>query len=192
MLEQLANITAFEWITLSAVILGPILAVVVTREIDRRREKRTNRLAVFKVLMRTRGTRLNPEHVGALNLVEIEFYKEKKVSDALETYFDHLNGKVDERWLKASDHLFTKLLSEMAKSLGYKMEQLQILTGGYAPQGWADNENMQAKIQTRLVDLLEGRAGFPVVPYIASGNIQAAPSPTEDTAPPGFPPKPSA
>lgn len=192
MLEQLANVKFFEWITLSAVLLGPILAVLVTRFIDKKREQRANRLAIFKVLMRTRGTRLNPEHVGALNLVEIEFYKEQKVSDALQKYFDHLNGKVDERWLKVSDHLFTKLLSEMAKSLGYKIEQLQILTGGYAPQGWANNETLQAKIQTRLVDLLEGRCGFPVIPYVATGDTQTVSSPVNTTVPTGFPPRPTA
>jgi hypothetical protein len=45
---------------------------------------------VFRTLMRTRRMRLNPDHVGALNLVEIEFYRQADVIAAWETYWEHL------------------------------------------------------------------------------------------------------
>ena len=104
-----------EWLTLFAVFFGPIAAVYVTRFIDASRENRQRRLELFKTLMKTRGTRLHYEHVGALNLVEIEFYKEQRVLEALERYFQHLNDAVTpNNWQQKSNHLFTKLLSEMA------------------------------------------------------------------------------
>jgi hypothetical protein len=34
----------------------------------------------------------------------------------------------------------TKLLSEMAKVLGYNLQQLDVLEGGYYPQGFFDIE----------------------------------------------------
>ena len=192
------------WITLAAVFFGPIFAVFVTRFIDVKREKKMNRLTVFKTLMSTRGTRLNREHVGALNLVEIEFYNEEKVSNVLQKYLDHLNGATDsknsELWLRTSDHLFVKLLSEMAKSLGYGIEQLQILTGGYAPQGWANDENRHALLQKMLIDLLGRKIALPittdvVVPSTSQGgarNDDVLPQTVKCVVPPpGFPPIPS-
>jgi hypothetical protein len=171
-------------LTIAALVLGPLLAVGATRLVDGWREKRNKRTELFKILMRTRGVRLSPEHVGALNLVEIEFYKEQKVLDALEKYFQHLNDdSAKPNWAQKSVHLFTKLLSEMARSLGYEIEQLQILTGGYAPQGWETTETRQTKIQEKLLALLEGKSSLPVV----SANI-SAPSTSQIT--PGFPPSP--
>jgi Family of unknown function (DUF6680) len=34
---------------------------------------------IFKTLMPTRRTPMYPEHVGALNLIELEYYKDKTV-----------------------------------------------------------------------------------------------------------------
>jgi len=198
MLDQLQAVKTFEWITLAAIILGPILAVVVTRRIDAKREARANRLAIFKTLMRTRGTKIHHEHVGALNLVEIEFYNEGKVADALQKYFEHLNNGTEgtdaDRWLKRSDHLFTKLLSEMARSLGYGIEQLQILTGGYVPKGWEDAENRHSEMQKKIIELLHGKRTLPVTTYAVQPALNAgnddAPRTMQIAVPPGFPPVP--
>jgi len=65
--------------TIVAVFLGPIFAVLVTPWVDNERLKQNRRMEVFRTLLRTRRIRLNPDHVGALNLVEIEFYGEKGV-----------------------------------------------------------------------------------------------------------------
>src|ERR1700693_3746623 len=99
MFESLKEIKTYEWLTLAAILIGPIAAVFMTRFVDWRRERRSQRLGIFKNLMRTRGSRLHHEHVGALNLVEIEFYKEEKVLSVLEKYFEQLNKKpIDESW----------------------------------------------------------------------------------------------
>ena len=183
----------FDWLTLAALIIAPIAsaigAVVVTRFTDARTARKKRRLDVFKVLMRTRSTRLNSDHVGALNLIEIEFYKEQKVLDALERYFQHLNNRnsAADGWLQTSEHLFTKLLSEMARSLGYQIEQLQILTGGYAPQGWIESENRQTEIQRKTLALLEGKISLP----ITAGSNTSPAAPAVFTPPPGFPPPPA-
>ncbi len=184
------TIRVFDIISLVAIILGPILAVFVTRLVDRKREKRARRLEIFKTLMRTRGARLNPEHVGALNLIEIEYYKEKRVLNALEIYFQHLNEsrpvtdtEVD-KWAKASDHLLTKLLYKMAKSLGYEIEQLQILTGSYSPRGWEENEFRQTRIQERLISVLSGESPLFVRDISRNNPAQKV------SVPPGFPAPP--
>lgn len=180
-----------EWLTLFAVFFGPIAAVYVTRYVDAIREKQSRRLDIFKTLMKTRGTRLNYEHVGALNLVEIEYYKEPRVLDALERYFQHLNDAASpNNWHQKSNHLFTKLLSEMARSLGYEIEQLQILTGGYAPQGWEDNERRQTVLQEKLIAFLDGKISLPIQAAQINTGSTANSSP-RFVVPPGFPPPPA-
>lgn len=180
----------FDWLTLFAIFAGPIFAVIATRIIDSRRERRERRLGLFKTLMRTRGARLNQDHVGALNLIEIEYYKEQRVLTALEKYMQHLNDRRSnqthtdvEIWLKNSDHLFTKLMYEVAKSLGYEIEQLQILTGGYSPQGWAEVEERGANIQKKLLAFLNGEIPLPI-----RGTVSGS---TNFEVPPNFPPPPA-
>jgi len=67
------HMTNGEWINLAAILLGPILAVLVTRFIDSRRETQSRRMEIFKTLMRTRRTPTYADHVGALNLIEVEY-----------------------------------------------------------------------------------------------------------------------
>src|ERR1700683_4667288 len=76
--------------TIIAVIAGPILAVLVTRYVDERRIKQTRRMNVFRTLMRTRKMRLSADHVGAINLVEIEFQGEQQVLVRWKEYWNHL------------------------------------------------------------------------------------------------------
>jgi uncharacterized protein DUF6680 len=70
-----------------ATFAGPIGAVIVTRLIDRKRAQRDRQLDVFRALMRTRKGALQPDHVNALNLVEIEFHKVSTVLAADPTPF---------------------------------------------------------------------------------------------------------
>ena len=60
-------------LTLLAIASTPFTSIWITRTIDHRRERRERRMDIFRQLMRTRRTPITPEHVGALNLIEIEF-----------------------------------------------------------------------------------------------------------------------
>ena len=61
-----------DWITVLAIIAGPILAVQAQKWVKRVREK-NQRLWVFKRLMTTRGATVSPGHVEALNAIDLEF-----------------------------------------------------------------------------------------------------------------------
>lgn len=73
-----------------AILIAPFLAVFAQRQIDLWREQRQRKLWVFKTLMATRGRTLSPEHVQALNMIELEFQKssEKPILDAWKEYYD--------------------------------------------------------------------------------------------------------
>ncbi len=173
--------------TIIAVLLGPILAVWVTRRIDEGRLKQTRRMDVFRTLMRTRRVRLNPDHVGALNLVEIEFYGEPAVIEAWKNYWDHLRQpfpKVPEeqqQFLKHQEGLLTKLLHAIAQSLKFNIEQMDILEGGYVPQGWLNDEQTARELRALALDILSGRRGIPVVPLNLPAANSPYPPPPEET-----------
>lgn len=180
------KITWFEIITLIALIVGPVIAVIIARNMDARRAKRERRMDIFRTLMRTRRIQLNPEHVGALNLVEIEFKDQAAVITEWKNYFKHLGVehprrteeqlkdemtqeekqqrtiKYDERIAKEREKLLAKLLHTIAKVLDFKVEQLEIFEGGYVPQAHANIEWEQAVIRRFMVGLYFGDLKVPI------------------------------
>ena len=134
-----------------AVLIAPFLAVFAQRQIDLFREQRQRKLWVFKTLMATRGRTLSPEHVQALNMIELEFQKssEKPIRDAWKEYHDHLNSYPREGenqkeraavWDEESGKLLVNLLSKMGATFSYKFDVVQIKKGAYSPQGHATTE----------------------------------------------------
>jgi hypothetical protein len=163
-----------------ATFAGPVFAVLVTRRIDDSRRVRDRRLDVFRSLMATRRAYLAADKVRALNLVEIEFYGVSAVEDAHREVMKHINTPqpLPEGWSDRQRKLLTKLLSEMAKVLGYEIQQLDVLDGGYYPQGFADIELEQQALRRSLIEVL-------------SGNRPLIVSPAGPTPPAPFPPPPA-
>lgn len=177
MLENL-NMEAKDWITVCAVILGPIFAVQAQKIIESIREKKSRRLSLFKKLMSTRGERLNREHVQALNMIDIEFYgrrllgsrfqnkREKAVTNAWKNYNDNLSSKSNyeslEMWFKDGDSLFIKLLYEMSQSLGYDYDEVQLKRDCYRPEAHANVENAQLNVLEGLAKVLNQERSLPM------------------------------
>ena len=80
-------------IMIFAVFLGPIFAVQIQKHLEIKRESRNRKLYIFHTLMSTRATTLSQNHVTALNMIDIDFYNNKKVIDAWRIYYDHLNSQ---------------------------------------------------------------------------------------------------
>jgi hypothetical protein len=83
------TMTTNEILTIVALVAGPVMSVFITRYLDDTRAYKSRRMDVFRTLMRTRRTVLSPEHIGALNLVEIEFAKDPSVLTAHKALFTH-------------------------------------------------------------------------------------------------------
>lgn len=66
--------TISDGLMIIAILIAPFLAVFAQRRIDIWREHRQRKLWVFKTLMATRGRALAPEHVQALNMIELDLY----------------------------------------------------------------------------------------------------------------------
>jgi hypothetical protein len=86
----MATFTISDGLLILATIAGPILAVQAQKWVERATEKRRQRLMIFTTLMNTRATRLAPDHVQALNMIDLVFNgknaKDKAVIDAWRQY----------------------------------------------------------------------------------------------------------
>ena len=187
--------TLTDCLTILAIVLGPIVAVLITRWLDDRRERLARRMDVFRTLMRTRRNNMSPEHVGALNLVEIEFSADDDVMKNWRALLNHFgtvqvrrpdethpsDAKPDDpevrqrnerfytRLTTERQSLLAKLLHAMAKALRFPAEQLEIFEGGYTPQGWVDQETEQMLGRRFLLEVLRGDRAVPVVVYQGGG-----------------------
>ena len=67
----------------------------------------------------------------------------------------------------------TKVLSEMAKTLGIRVQQLDIFEGGYVPQGHVDIEREQVAIRRLLSEIADGKRSLPI--EIRAGDLPQGP-----------------
>ena len=163
-----------DWVTVVAVIAGPILAVQIQKYLEGLKQNKARKVQVFKDLMATRAATLAYQHVVALNMVGLEFQGKKysKVVNAWKTYLDHLSSfpKDDEAmakvWGEKKNDLLSDLLYEMGISLGFDFDKVHIKKAGYIPKAYEDQELEQSLLRKSLLEVL--LAGRPVPMNIVS------------------------
>jgi len=154
-----------------ATILGPVLAVQAQKYLEGWREAGARRQRIFKSLMATRKSRLATQHIEALNMIDLEFpsatRKYRKILSAWKAYRSHLNEQEPEPpstavFYAKRDELFLDLLYEMGQALGYDFDKTQIGKDAYATVYHNRVESDQEIIRTKLVEILTGKAAFPM------------------------------
>jgi hypothetical protein len=166
------TISSDTWAIVAATGLGPIFAVALTLWREKVRTKYNQRLHVFRTLMATRRIGISPEHVNAINLVEVDFYKCAKVEAEWKKYKAHLNptGRAeDNAWREEKEKLLAQLLFEIAAVLHFKIPTLEIFKGGYAPGGWAYRDARALGALEFVYELSEGKKGVPMKPFVDPG-----------------------
>jgi hypothetical protein len=169
------------WAIIWATFFGPVAAVLVTRWRDSTVAKRDRWLFIFRILMATRRQTINVDHVTALNLIEVDFYGVKPIEAAWRTYIGHLNsgpiGKQlapaeQDAWDNTRADLLAKLLAAISSYLGYRMGEIDLRNGGYAPEGWRYRDLRAGAMQEYVLQLATGKNAVPV----ASFDISKRPS----------------
>jgi hypothetical protein len=160
--------TTMEALTLLAILLAPLLAFSAQWALQFFREKRERKIWIFRTLMSTRATILSPDHVKALNLIDLEFggdaKKDRDVRDAWHTYHNHLlTARTDDTakqalWDKEAKDLLNRILFSMSNRLGFGFEYSQIQKGGYVPDYYSLAEIDQFFIRKGLLSVLTGQA----------------------------------
>jgi hypothetical protein len=161
--------TIADWLMISSVLSGPIIAVQLTRFLDDRREIRNRKLQIFKTLMATRAYTVSWSHVEALNRIDLEFDKQEKkelaVIEAWKAYLDLLNNndKISpDQWGVKRIDLFVDLLHKMAIVLDYTFDKTHIKNSSYAPIAHANMEGQQETIRKEAIELLEGKRSLSI------------------------------
>lgn len=182
----MADLKISDELLILATIVGPILAVQAQKFVERATENR-RRLGIFYTLMGTRAARVAPDHVQALNRIDLEFsgkrffglidwqtVRERAVVEAWREHFDRLSEQspdekttepsVLEAWIREwnvrCDDLFVELLHALSKCMGFKFDKVQLRRGVYWPKAHGEAETLQRMIQNNLANILAGRAAL--------------------------------
>jgi hypothetical protein len=157
-----------DWLMILAVLAGPIIAVQLTRFVDSKKEQRDRKLQIFKTLMATRAYAVSPQHVEALNRIDLEFSnkhkKERNVVYAWKEYLDLLGDQdmPKDQWGTKRVERLVDLLHSMAQVLNYEFDKTHIKNSAYAPVAHGDIENQQTTVRMGVIDILEGKRALPM------------------------------
>ena len=166
----MSSLTSAEWVTVIAIVVGPLFAVQATQWLDRIRTRRDRRDNLFRTLMATRAKRVSQEHVAALNLIDVEFAGrqflwwgrgKRAFRAAWKVHFDTLCDEAKMSRGEANDS-FVALLYAMAQELHYDYDLSDLRRQVYSPVGHGNLEQAQASVLTGLAAIMEGKAPFPI------------------------------
>ncbi len=93
--------------TLIAIVLGPILAIQVQKIIESIKQRNEEKRRLFMTLMSTRGRPLVPEHVQALNMIDLIFSVKSKLMAIIFWRRTKKEKAVIEAWSELRDHLYS-------------------------------------------------------------------------------------
>ena len=136
------------WITVFALIVGPLLAVALTLWREERRELRERKMSVMRQLLVVKEHPRDPAFSSAINLIPIEFAKCDDVMTALEA-FTHAAAAQ-----KMTDEIKNELLAAMMIELGFgKRAAKQTSRVAYVAQGLASQRELNEQVAQSLISL---------------------------------------
>lgn len=143
------KMTTNDFLTLAALIIIPILAVIIAQWLQNRSEKRKDKMQIFKLLMTYRIYGWTPDSVNALNIIDIVFSDDKKVRAAWKDLYDkYCVTNPDQHQLEKIKTAQYKLLEAMANSLGYKDKiTWETIQNPYMPVGMAQQIEAKKNMQ---------------------------------------------
>lgn len=152
-------------ITTIALILGPVSAVVVTIQMQKRNAAKAQQLWVFQTLMTYRGDLFSSERIKALGMIDVAFHTVQPIRGKWKEYYDSLN---DSKYAGGNNDAINtfrrkqnEMLSEMAQFLGYgkhiKYEEIERV---YAPLFQSENNERAKKLADEALRVLQNSESF--------------------------------
>lgn len=150
--------TWFEWLTVTAIVRGPVLALLTQRVLDRIREKKKQRVGLYLALMSTRAQPLSAEHVRALNAIDVVFNRKRRdqaIRAAWEKWLAHVTTDAKQPgWGERMNDLKVELLQAMGSAVGYEFDIDHLKRQSYIPMAHFDVEQDLAQIRQGLAKVL--------------------------------------
>lgn len=139
-------------VTIAALFLGPMVAVLITLWFQRRAQKRAAKQRLFMVLMANRKRAPTIEWVNALNLIDVVFSDDVGVVESWHRMYDVLcmNPLPAEKLAHAN----IELLSDIAHSLGYRYLQQTDIDKFYAPTAFAEQAHITEELVAQFLRVL--------------------------------------
>lgn len=154
-------------LNITAVLLSPVIAVLVTLWYQHRKERRDAKRWILSTLLATRHSPILDETVRALNLIDLAFHDSAKVRALWHEYFDMLNneGLQNPNGWSQRQKKNLELITEMARVLGYGNEISHLdVDRVYYPVGLGEQAKRGQEISDELLRVLRGTQGLVVTP----------------------------
>jgi hypothetical protein len=150
---------SFEILSIIAVLLSPLIAVQVTKWLDRINEEKNRKLEIFRILMGQRGMhpRTN-EFIIALNQIDIVYYNNHKVLEKWKKFYEVTSPGHPE--LLDNGNYLNEMLFQMGKVLKY--DNLESIDIGkyYSTQQRADDITFQREYYSEFYRVLKNSEHF--------------------------------
>lgn len=172
------DIKTADIVMVAAVLIAPLAALQVQIWLERYRAYVRRQEEIFRMLMATRGARLSPIHIEALNRIDLEFYgrtviliryqtkAERRVIEAWRSYHHILGAPAIEgdqsAYYQQREMLFIALLRAISDAAGYDFDDTHLKQMSYTPQFYGNVEADQSAIRQGLAKLFSGDMAIPV------------------------------
>jgi hypothetical protein len=152
--------TTTDWITIAAIIIGPLAAVGITLWIEGRRKRQDAKLITLRLLLSSRDFPSDPTYQVAVKLIPVEFNDCSSVLTAHREFLEAANVDTDkmseEQVRKVGENTsvkLTRLLFEMSKAAGLNLRETDIQTGGFGTRGFYYRDNLLQDSQKAMRDV---------------------------------------
>jgi hypothetical protein len=153
-------VTAAEWITIAAIIIGPMVAVAITLWIERRRKQRETKLITLRMLLTTRDFPSDPSFQVAIKLVPVEFDDCSAVLSAHRAFLEAANVNADGKSqdeqkaiAERTTEALVRLLFEMSRAVGLKIKEDDIQKGSFGTRGFLYRDALLQDSQRAMRDI---------------------------------------
>ena len=156
----------FDWITVAAIVLGPVFALFAQRALDLLREKKKRRVALYETAMAYRGMWLHPDSIRALNSIDAIFDRpsDSKVRNAWVAVLDQARTPIPENDNDGQKEWNNRLLDRridlyqlLGAAVGYDHTIDCIKNQCYTPRYYENVEIEQMLIRQGLVKIITDR-----------------------------------
>lgn len=154
------------WVSILAILLSPVVAVLVTVYLQTRKEKRQQKLWIFNTLIATRHSPIVDENVRALNMIDVVFHDSTRVRKLWHEYFDMLGneGLNNPSGWGQRQKKNLEMITEMAKVVGYGTAITHLdVDRVYYPVGLGKQSQTTQEIGRELLRVLRASGGVQFV-----------------------------